>query len=310
MKNSSYLPATVVLILFLGVAAAQTRPGIVGKWRAQDDANTTFQFNADGTGLMGKQAFQYTVAGDKLDFIAGNETVHVTFALTGNNLIIVLNGQSQLFTRESATAETIEPEATDPLVGVWKGTDGTADIRDNGTMILNGEALRYSVRNNTMTLSNAEGSLSFPYTLKGDVLTVTIEGEKKVYRRQSRSSTNERSTPDRNGVRMEMVGKWCYMSNVNASGGGRMSNRCFTLYENGTYGYYAETSSSGAYGSTASQESDGGTWSATDSTITAYSRSQGKLVFNLQKRNHPKTGDPMLVLDGDAFVTATRRSPW
>lgn len=103
---------------------------------------------------------------------------------------------------------------------------------------------------------------------------------------------------------------WRTISNVNASSGGRMSNRCFTLSEDGTYEYYSETSSSGEYGSFASQESDSGTWSVTATTITANSRSQGAMTFSLEKRNHPKTGDPMLVLDGDAYVTYNQRAPW
>ncbi|HEV2883666.1 MAG TPA: hypothetical protein VGW36_02350, partial [Pyrinomonadaceae bacterium] len=108
----------------------------------------------------------------------------------------------------------------------------------------------------------------------------------------------------------EFVGKWCYMSNVNSTGGGRMSNTCFTLYGNGTYEYYSETSSSGPIASSASQESDSGTWRVAGRTLTANSRARGTLNFTLEKRNHPKTGDPMLVLDGDAFVTYSPRSPW
>ena len=108
----------------------------------------------------------------------------------------------------------------------------------------------------------------------------------------------------------ELVGKWCYMANVNASDGGRQSNRCFTLYPDGRYQYYSETSSSGEYGSTASQESDSGTWSATQDTITANSQTGGSQTFRLEKLNHPKTNDPMLVLDGEAYVTYGQKPPW
>ena len=100
------------------------------------------------------------------------------------------------------------------------------------------------------------------------------------------------------------------MSNVNSNSGGRMSNRCFTLYENGTYEYYSETSSSGPVASSASQESDSGTWTATSTTITRNSRSLGTETYSLERRNHPKTGDPMIVFDGDAYVTYSPRRPW
>ena len=89
-----------------------------------------------------------------------------------------------------------------------------------------------------------------------------------------------------------------------------MSDECFTLYPNGTYEYARETSSSNPLGGSASQAADSGTWSATETTITAHSRSQGTNVYPLEKRNHPKTGDPMLCLDGRCFVTYTQRPAW
>ena len=49
---------------------------------------------------------------------------------------------------------------------------------------------------------------------------------------------------------------------------------------------------------------------STATSITANSRQHGLLTYSLQKRNHPKTGDAMIVLDGDAFVTSQQRPPW
>lgn len=89
-----------------------------------------------------------------------------------------------------------------------------------------------------------------------------------------------------------------------------MSSRCFILNANGTYEYSAESSTSGAAGSTAGQSYDSGRWTATTTTLTAYSNSQGKTVYPIELRNHPKTGDPMIVVDGDAYVTAYQKRPW
>ena len=107
-----------------------------------------------------------------------------------------------------------------------------------------------------------------------------------------------------------VAGKWCYMSNIYASNGGRISNRCFTLNPNGTYEYYGETSSSGQYGSTASQESDRGTWTATANSLDANSAKYGKRSYRLEKKNHPKTKDPMLVIEGEAYVTYYQKTSW
>ena len=51
-------------------------------------------------------------------------------------------------------------------------------------------------------------------------------------------------------------------------------------------------------------------WSATATSITAYSNTNGTTTFRLEKRNHPKNNDPMLVLDGEAFVSYYQKAPW
>lgn len=44
--------------------------------------------------------------------------------------------------------------------------------------------------------------------------------------------------------------------------------------------------------------------------LVGQSQSEGLVQYSLELMNHPKTGDPMLVIDGDWFVTATPREPW
>lgn len=133
----------------------------------------------------------------------------------------------------------------------------------------------------------------------------------KTKENENEESAKERPTTKNNGsVPQELVGKWCYLSNVQANDGGRMSEICITLNGNGTYEYYGETNSSNPYGGSSSQESDSGRWTATATTITAHSSSGETKNFTLEKRNHPKTGDPMLIIDGDAFVTAYQKQPW
>jgi hypothetical protein len=108
----------------------------------------------------------------------------------------------------------------------------------------------------------------------------------------------------------ELVGKWCYLANIQANDGGRMSERCFVLNGDGTYQYHSETSNSNPYGGSHSETNDSGRWSATATTITAQSNSGETNTYSLEKRNHPKTGDPMLIVDGDAFVTFYQRQSW
>ena len=206
-----------------------------------------------------------------------------------------------------------------PLVGHWLcEDDGTkVEIRANGSLTINGTEYAYKVKNSVINVVGEDGAMAIPFQLDGDTLTVDVEGREMVYTRVkagTKSGGQAKSglgTSDQSGggVMQALVGKWCYMSSLTGSNS-YMSSRCFVLNANGTYQYSAESSSGGAYGSTAGQSHDSGRWTATTTTLTAHSNSQGKTVYPIELRNHPKTGDPMIVVDGDAYVTAYQRRPW
>jgi len=156
---------------------------------------------------------------------------------------------------------------------------------------------------NQITLIGQQGRITVAFEVRGDALTLTGAGGSLVLNR-----VREEAGPG--SVRPEMAGKWCWVSVVNAQQGARTSNQCFVLDPNGSYTYAGQSDSYNPYGGATSQTADSGTWTATETTLTAHSRLKGTIVFTLDKRNHPKTGDPMLVLDGQAFVTYYRHAPW
>jgi len=324
---------TLLLVLIPGaLVTAQQQAKLAGTWQwSEGDVTLTLKLNADGTGALNSDIFKYTVRDNRLvvEDSSGETTVY-TFSQEGNSLTVAGGAlpRSLTFTRQGArgglfekgletgTGHSSVPNPSEEkrtgdkgLVGRWQSSVASVQIFDDGTLTINNERFRYKVDGNVITLSNSEGSARVQFQLDGDTLTTNYNGERTVYTRATgNASAVGRSVGGANPA--EMFGKWCYMSNVTASNGGRMSNTCFTLYENGTYDYYSETSSSGPNGGTSSQESDSGTWSVSGTTLTANSRARGTLNFTLEKRNHPKTGDPMLVLDGDAFVTYSPRRPW
>jgi hypothetical protein len=57
------------------------------------------------------------------------------------------------------------------------------------------------------------------------------------------------------------------------------------------------------YGGGTSQATDSGTWTASETRLTAQSRLRGTIVYALEKRNHLKNNHPLLMLNGQAFVT-------
>ncbi|MBS1554506.1 MAG: hypothetical protein JSU09_06240 [Bacteroidetes bacterium] len=65
-----------------------------------------------------------------------------------------------------------------------------------------------------------------------------------------------------------------------------------------------------AYGGTSSKSSDRGKWWLKGDRIYYQSQTQGDGSYAFEKRNHPKNGDPMIVLDGDTYVTFYNKPPW
>src|SRR5687768_2927516 len=314
-----FIPLTLLMLLLPVTASAQQDQALHGSWQAKDGQLVIkLTLNPDGTGTLDDAPIKYQIRGARLIVDEAGTINNYTFKLD-DGVLVVSGGDLDsplTFTRQGSgrglggrrsqpSAETAPKEKG--LVGRWQSSEATVQIND-GTLVLNGETLRYSVKGNIITLANNEGELPLPFQLSGDTLTVRVGERTVVYKRLADGA--EAAGPTGGGLPSELFGKWCYMSNVNAGSGGRMSNRCFTLYENGTYEYYSETSSSGPVASSASQESDSGTWTATATTITRNSRSLGTETYTLEKRNHPKTGDPMIVLDGDAYVTYSPRRPW
>jgi hypothetical protein len=116
----------------------------------------------------------------------------------------------------------------------------------------------------------------------------------------------------KDGVLPELAGTWMWISNFNAnSGGGRQTDTKLILNADGTYRYSCEHVSTNSFGAAWGSEHDSGTWTATADSITFRSARGSVRTSTLEKRNHPKnTNDPMIILDGKAFVTALRKDPW
>jgi hypothetical protein len=320
-------------LMLCAQALAQTdAAALVGTWQAKgaEGQAVVVKLNADGTGSLNDAPFSYAVRGDKLVVTVGAMTTPYDFKLQGGVLTVNVDGRVYNLERVGAPAEETaragasarganeqsSAPARNPLVGRWLSDEDTLNVREDGTLYLSGMKMSYRIEGNVVIVVTDRGDMSIPFRVDGaDKFTVTVEGREIVYHREKEGpgGVGGGGSSSREGAGAnppELVGKWCYMSNVNNYSGGRMSNRCFTLNADGTYEYYGETSSSGPAASSASQESDAGTWTATATTITPRSSKTGAKTYRLERRNHPKNGDPMLVLDGDAYVTFHKRDPW
>ncbi|HRX00234.1 MAG TPA: hypothetical protein P5280_12130, partial [Cyclobacteriaceae bacterium] len=198
------------------------------------------------------------------------------------------------------------------LLGIWSGNGETIEFKNNGQCNYLGNTFGYQATSNQITLTARDGSVAFGYSIQGNQLTITGPSGKVTY---TKGATNNATASGSKGVAMELVGKWCWINVNSTNTGGSSSSRCITLNADGTYFYESESSMSvntdAFYGGTNSQGSDRGTWYVQGDRIFYNSQSTGQGSYRLEKRNHPKNvNDPMIVLDGEAYVTQTYRQPW
>lgn len=215
----------------------------------------------------------------------------------------------------SAQVGTKAEAPKNPLLGRWKSDEAVVEFRADGSIKINDDELKYKVKGSVITLITDEGAMAVPFELDGDTMVAVFQGREIVYKRLKANATTGQSgmtgaaTGAGERVIPEFVGKWCYLSNLGGTSSYR-SDKCFALYQNGTYEFSGETSSSGAAGSSVGATYDTGRWTASRTTLTVYSQKYGKIVYPIQLRNHPKNNDPMIVVDGDSYVTQTQRRPW
>ena len=112
-------------------------------------------------------------------------------------------------------------------------------------------------------------------------------------------------------VPQELCGRWTYFSGGSTyTGGGYSVERYVVLNPDGTYEYGGESSNSGGNGSAYGSSVDQGRWWIEGETLCGQSSTTGQTVqYSIELYNN-KNGDPMIVIDGDAYVTATQRDPW
>ncbi|MGH8494183.1 MAG: hypothetical protein ACRERR_13920 [Moraxellaceae bacterium] len=214
------------------------------------------------------------------------------------------------------------------LTGSWQGElmgqPLTLTLGGNGQGVLDDAPIRYQVMGNTLLIDDAGDINAYQFNQQGDTLVVSggdLPAPVTLTRGKSKAAKTEIAPAHKSsgnssgGIRPELVGKWCQTSTFMANGGGgSQSSACFELRANGSYSYAAERSmdayGGGAWGGTNSSSGDSGRWSATEGSLTAQSANGQTTRYQLEKRNHPKTRDPMLCLNGECYVTYWQKARW
>jgi hypothetical protein len=307
-------------------AKAQPSGKIHGIWHNhQFGYQMTLILQPDGNGEFDGEPIRFAVQGNKLTVMTHGESTVYTFALAVNTLTLSdgdLDGPIA-FTRSGTEVKTeprnqVTPESTTStstsgLVGIWSGNGETIEFRKDGTCMYLGNTLSYEASRESVVITLPQGQARFTYVIQNNQLTLSANGQNVVYQRGLTKGKEPNTTMPGNGS-AELAGKWCFVNVTSTNSGGSSADECITLHANGTYEYYSESSMSvntnDFAGGTNSQSSNKGTWRVQGDRIYYNSQTQGQGSYQLQKINHPRTGDPMIVLDGKSYVTQVQRAPW
>lgn len=349
MKNNITKTAILILFsvqIFaqIGQKIPNTKTGLTGTWINKDFGyEMKLQLSDNGKGIFEDENITYTVVGDKLNIRFEEENIPYGYKLTGN--ILTLSGgdldaaikfwkqgtsgpnskdsNSNLISEKSHLPE--KGTKTEKLIGKWTTEGADIEFKANGKGIYNGNPFTYTVNGNTLISTDNTGSNSFFFMFLGESLSlsgaginvVLTKGHKGYKAETAINATDNNSSANNSsgsGIDQSIVGKWCWIKASGNTQASSSSSKCININGNGTYSYSAEGSISGYgggyYGGSSSQSADNGTWKVVGNKIHVNSRSQGFQILSFEKRNHPKNGDPMIVIDGDTYVTYNQRPSW
>jgi hypothetical protein len=319
----------------------ESSTGIVALWRNNAMGfNMDLDLQANGKGSFDGESISYQFTGNTLVITSGGSKTTYQAKLSGD--LLTLSGGDLdapvAFNRVNGTAggTTSKVTAGNPspvggsngLIGTWSAQNEEITFTADGKMIYNGTPLSFSQQADQIQVQTPNGNIVFQYTLSGNNLTLKSDGLNAMYTRKSAGAapppTGIQTPAAGNAVEgvidPSLVGKWSYVGTANNISGTFSNEEYVTLKADGTYEYYSETSGTASgtnmygnqtyAGGMASQSSDRGTWRVKGNTIIANSVKTGIKVYQFEKRNHPKNGDPMIILDGTAYVTYFQKAPW
>lgn len=327
-----FLTATNLIFAQIGTKVQASKTSLAGNWsNNQFGFAMILQLNTDGSGTFDGEKITYTNTATNLSVKQEGETTVYKYVLLNGKL--TLSGGDLdapiMFSKDGAisnvstpaNASTTPPNSNNSLnsnlLGAWSANGETVIFNADKTGTYNGNRFNYSISGNILTTSDNTGTTVFNYSVNGNYLTLVGGGVNVIMQRGAAASGSQSNTYNKNtggGIDQSIVGKWCWVNASSTYTSSISSSKCIVLNGNGSYEYYAEGSISGygggGYGGSASQSSDRGTWKLEGNRIHVQSQAQGYKVYSFEKRNHPKNGDPMIVLDGDTYVTFYQKAPW
>lgn len=309
------------------------KTGIAGTWiNSQFGYEMKLVLEPDSSGSFDDEKLRYSLSGNKLTIISNGESTAYQYVIE-NDALILSGGDldaSVTFTRRASVLQPSQdpkrmsgthPDnpsgAASSLIGTWTGQGERIRFHADGSCDYQGNLMQYTVQSNQITFVGQGGSASAQFTLSGNQLMLSGNGSTIQLQRLSTESEQSRNASPGAAAGSSdpsIAGKWCYVSSLTTQNASSSYSRCIVIHANGTYEYSAEGSISGYggdyYGGSSSQQFDRGTWKLAGNQIYVQSEKEGSKVYSFEKRNHPKNNDPMIVIDGDMYVTYYQKAPW
>ncbi|RFS15217.1 hypothetical protein [Emticicia sp. C21] len=330
------LPTLLFAQIDSKVQAGKT--SLVGKWtNNQFGFAMVLQLNADGSGKFDEEKITYTSTATILSMKQDGETTNYKYVLQNGQLTLSGGDLDAPITfakgdgaTNTATAVQKSTPTTSPstksggssIVGTWSGNGETMVFQASGQGSYNGVGFQYNTSGNNVSITGATGTTTLQYAVNGNYLTLSGNGTTAILQKGTANGstaggygqTSTGNSGGGGGIDQSIVGKWCWANTSSTSSSSYNSTKCIVINGNGSYEYYAEGSISGygggGYGGSNSKSSDRGTWKLEGNRIHVQSQAEGYKVYSFEKRNHPKNGDPMIVIDGDTYVTYYKKAPW
>ncbi|HEU0123221.1 MAG TPA: hypothetical protein VFQ91_22005 [Bryobacteraceae bacterium] len=302
-------PAAPTTAVPVAAAPTGTEAAIVGSWQSPQGI---VRILADGSAVIGDKSQQWKLNGSVITFEGNGQTLQVPFELSGDTWTWRFPDGHLVLSRLPASGNGSGADLAKAIAGAWQGPNGVAQFNLDGTATVAGVQYHYTAQGNRLTLTGSDGTFLATVQLAGAVMNWAVNG--KTFSFQRAATTWAVGGGGTAAVPPELVGRWCESTNINNNTGNYGRSTCIVLLADGTYQYQSDfdangQTAGGAYG-TGRAGGDTGTWTATADTITSRSPKSGVRTFKLEKRNHPKTGDPMIVLDGKEYTTAFQKAPW
>ena len=337
MKTILLFLLPTMLFAQIGSKVQASKTTLTGKWtNNQFGFAMVLQLNADGSGKFDEEKITYTATATTLSMEQDGETTNYKYVLQNGQLTLSGgdldapitfakgDGVSNTNTQKSTSTTSLPSKSgRSSIVGTWSGNGETMVFQAGGQGSYNGVGFQYNTSGNNVSIIGAADTTTLQYSVNGNYLTLSGNGTTAILQKGTTNGATaggygQASAGNTVGgggsIDQSIVGKWCWANTSSTYSSSYNSTKCIVINGNGTYEYYAEGSISGygggGYGGSSSQSYDRGTWKLEGNRIHVQSQKEGYKVYSFEKRNHPKNGDPMIVIDGDTYVTYYQKAPW